>query len=383
MIEGLGSGGAERVLFTNLKHLNPERVRSTVVTVFGEADYWKEPIEKLGVGVVCLECKNYRSLPRALLRLRGLLRVLGPDVIHTHLWAANVIGRLAGVLCGIPTISSIHNPEYEPEALTDVGVSTRLKCRCAQWLDWGTARFGCQRLIAVSKYVGESSIRSLGLPAEAIEVLYNPVDTVGVRRDRLELRTTFLKELKLPADSLILLNVARLAPQKGLLDAIRAMPVIRKRYPEVHLVSLGSQSNPAWLERIKTEIAELGQSEHVHLLGARRDVFDWLHACDLFLFPSHFEGLGIALIEAMAAGCACIATRIGPIPEIIQHGENGWLVDVEKPNELANATCLLLEDPGNREALGRAASLVADRFRPETAAAQLSAIYEKVVRHHG
>ncbi|HLE62198.1 MAG TPA: glycosyltransferase, partial [Pyrinomonadaceae bacterium] len=119
LIEGLGPGGAERLLYTNLKHLDPARVESTVLTLFSHGDHWKEPLRALGVRVESLQCSGIRELPRGIARLRTWLRREQPDLLHTHLWGANVVGRIAGRLSGVPVISSVHNPDYEPEAWSD------------------------------------------------------------------------------------------------------------------------------------------------------------------------------------------------------------------------------------------------------------------------
>ncbi|MGH9847472.1 MAG: glycosyltransferase, partial [Blastocatellia bacterium] len=91
-------------------------------------------------------------------------------------------------------------------------------------------------------------------------------------------------------------------------------------------------------------------------------------------------GLGISLIEAMASGCAAVASRMGPIPEVIEHGVNGWLVPAAAPDRLAEAVCLLLGDEEKRKRMGKAAAdSVLSRFHPVAAARKLEAIYLKVI----
>src|SRR6185369_9367361 len=98
LIETLGPGGAERLLYTNLKQFDPDRVRSTVITVFPHATHWQEPIRNLGVPVVSLNCRSSRDILKGIGRLRTWLCDNPTDVIHSHLWAANIIGRMAGRL---------------------------------------------------------------------------------------------------------------------------------------------------------------------------------------------------------------------------------------------------------------------------------------------
>jgi glycosyltransferase involved in cell wall biosynthesis len=380
LIEALGSGGAERLLYTNLKYLDRSRFQNDVITVFSGATHWKESIEALGVGVKSLDCRNLRDLAKGVHQLRRLLRNSRPDLIHTHLWAANVIGRIAGRLSGVPVISSIHNPDHEPDAWGDGAEVGLLKRRLALLADWWTARFGCERLVAVSEYVRRSAHKRLGFPLERIDLLYNPIDIDQFQSGATRGRRKLIEELRLPEGSFVLLNVARVSPQKGLLYAIRALPAVREKYPETYLVSVGATVDQRWLPRLEAEADALGVARNMRFLGARRDIPDLLRCCDLFVFPSLYEGLGISLIEAMASGCACVASRAGPITEVVRHGVDGWLVPPADDRALADAVCSLLADEDKRKSLGAAAGASARaRFHPETAARTLEGIYKTVL----
>ena len=380
LIEGLGPGGAERLLHTNLEHLDPQYVRSTVCTVFPHATHWVEPIRQLGIPVFSLNCQSTKSLPGGIARFRSWLRGNKPDLVHSHLWAANIVGRIAGRLSGVPVVSSVHNPDHEPEAWSDGAQVSISKRRAVRAIDRWTAHFGCERMIAVSKYVQHSAHRNLRYPLDRMELLYNPIDTNLMETAQVKSRHELLRECGLPETSLVLLNVGRVSPQKGLLHAIRAMPAVLEQYPNAQLVSIGATTDPKWTEQMKEEASLVGASSHVHILGPRRDVADFLRVCDVFVFPSLYEGLGIALIEGMAAGCACVATTAGPIPEVVSHGRDGLLVPPADPASLAEAICSLLADPARRAVLGSAAKESAMRFEPQAAADQLARIYLSVVR---
>jgi glycosyltransferase involved in cell wall biosynthesis len=380
LIENLESGGAERLLYTNLKRLDQNRFRSEVITLFPDGVHWKESIQALGVKVTCLNCKNLRDLPAGVKRLVNYLRKARPDLIHTHLWGANVIGRIAGQIAKIPVVSSIHNPDHEPDAWEDGAEVSLLKRRMAQLMDRWTATIACDRLIAVSEYVRLSASRRLRFPLSRIDLLYNPIDTDQFQAYGPGEPRKIADILGLPEGSAIILNVARVAPQKGLLYAIRAMPAIKEKCPTAHLVSVGATVDKYWMTRLFSEATSLGVKDRVHFLGPRRDIPDLLHDCDLFVFPSLYEGLGISLIEAMACGRACVASNTGPIPEIVRHGVNGWLVPIADGPALAEAVSTLLVDREERERLAAAAaSSVATRFHPDAAARKLEAIYISVL----
>jgi len=382
LIETLGSGGAERLLHTNLKHFDTNRVASEVVTVFSNGDYWKKPIEELGVRVSSLECRGYKDILAGVRRLRKYIAENRIDLIHTHLFAANVIGRIAGRLSGVPVISSIHNPEYEPEAYEGASSAIRRKIGIARLVDKLTARFGCTRMIAVSNYVKETTITRLGYPLSKIDVIYNPVHLSEA--DEWEGRKAVRESLGLPDSAVFLLHVGRLSPQKGFIDAVRAMQRIIAEMPHAHLVSVGSQTDADYKSKVMNEIDSLGLATSVYLAGERRDVTRLLRSCDIFLFPSHFEGLGIALAEAMAVGCACVASDIRPLTEFVTNEVNGVLVKPKKSELLADAVTGLLRDSAKRDPLGLAARETAlDLFQPNHAAEKLVNIYFDTVKADG
>jgi len=132
---------------------------------------------------------------------------------------------------------------------------------------------------------------------------------------------------------------------------------------------------------MKSEAIRAGVAGQFHIIGPRHDVTDFLHSCDVFVFPSLYEGLGIALIEAMAAGCACLATTVGPISEFMEDGRNGVLVPPAEPEAIATAICELLANPKRRAQLAENAQQTAlARFQPQVAADRLTQIYERVAK---
>ena len=347
------------------------------MTVFAKDMFWKSPIESLGVRVESLSCSGSIGLPGALLRLNRLVKKLRPDLIHTHLFAANILGRLAGFRSGIPVISSIHNPEYEPEAASYASAAVSAKIRFARMLDRWTAALSCGRMIAVSEFVKHSAVDRLAYPADRIEVIYNPVHLYNATSSR---RDDLIKSLNLNEDSILILNIARIAVQKGQIYAVRSMPKILDKYPSAVLLLVGSHIGE-YRNLIEEEAKALGITASVRLLGERNDIAELLAASHLFLFPSLFEGMGIALAEAMAAGVPCIATNISPINEFIDHDANGLLTPPRDIDALAEEVIDLLGDAEKRRRLGAAADRTARRmFDPTVAAELLTKVYFEVSR---
>lgn len=376
VIETLGSGGAERLLHTNLARLDRTRFRSTVVTIRTRGDHWRAPIEALGVPVESLGIRSRSQLPRAAFRLSKLLAGRGVNLVHTHLWEANVVGRLAGRMAGVPVISSIHAPDYEPRSWDAGQHGHPAKRLFFLGVDRSTAGL-CTRMIAVSEYVRQSAHSYLRFPLNRMDVIHNPIDLDELQRPPQRDRRTLLAELGLPADAQVLLNVARLSPQKGLQVAINALPRILESHGRIHLLSVGALDHRAWLATLERQCREQGVAGRVHFLGPRRDVPDLLRACDVFVFPSLVEGLGLALIEAMAAGCVCVAAGVGPTAEVLRDGVDGLVVPAGDDQALARAVVRALDDGDARSRLASAAVESSQRrFHPTLAVQQLQAVYD-------
>jgi glycosyltransferase involved in cell wall biosynthesis len=377
-IDSLGSGGAERLLYTNIKHLDPSRFEHLVVTVFEKPDFWIGPIRSLGSRVETLGLNSRTELIKGIKSFNRMLQRERPDLIHVHLWTAGIIGRIAGRHRKIPVISSVHSLDHEPAAFRDADFSLRAKLSGTRALDRWTASLGRHRYIAVSERVKESIRKRLGIAENRIDVIYNPID-LGSANFSVP-GGTLRNEIGAGPNSHILLMVGRVSKEKGIIDAIKALEDIRKSGRDLHLAVIGAKSEPVFLQQVIHETVSRGLETRVHLLGERSNIFDYLSECDVFLFPSHFEGLGIALAEAMAAGCACVASDVAPIIELMTDKETGLLVQPHAPPAIATAVDLLLGDSELRRRLGENARRKAfEMFDPVKAAKKLESVYLRTV----
>lgn len=158
------------------------------------------------------------------------------------------------------------------------------------------------------------------------------------------------ESLGLPSDAFVMGFVGRLSGQKGISTLLAAMELIEKRHPTAHLLIAGVGS-------LEKKVRKFAASRHnVHVLGFRKDVSSVMKACDVLLVPSLWEGFGLVVVEAMAAGVPCIASNISSIPEIIEDGVNGMLVPPEDPAALANAVDRLAGNSTYRDQLRLAAN---------------------------
>jgi glycosyltransferase involved in cell wall biosynthesis len=182
----------------------------------------------------------------------------------------------------------------------------------------------------------------------------------------------------LPHGAPVVGNVAALVPHKGQRHLLDAMPLVIREVPDARLVILGEGELRPQLEH---QIKHLHLEKHVVLPGFRADVLSLIKSFDLFVMSSETEGLGTSLLDAMAAGKACVGTRVGGIPEVIDDGVTGLLVPPHDPPALATAIVKLLKDPKERASMAKAGlARVKAQFSVETMVAGTLAAYQHVRR---
>jgi glycosyltransferase involved in cell wall biosynthesis len=172
-------------------------------------------------------------------------------------------------------------------------------------------------------------------------------------------------------------TACRLAPIKGIQYLIRALALLRKDVPGAALEIAGKGAEHASLEK---EAQRLGVSANVHFLGWRDDLPEVLRRWDVFVMPSLGEGFGIAALEAMAAGLPVVASEVGGLPELVQHGRTGWLVPPADAVALAERLRELFVNPEKRREMGEAGRVRArEHFSVERMVAQIAGIYEAML----
>ncbi len=300
---------------------------------------------------------------RVWLRLRRVCQTWKPDLLHTQLSRADWIGRAAGRAYGIPVVSTLHNlhsqmytSEFRPAA-----------ARIGHWLDRLTLPWA-DRVIAVSGGVGSDFAASH--PGRTATVMSNGLDFE--RLDRLRPRGDVRAGWHVADDDVVVGTVARCTRQKGLGSLVEAARRVAATSPKALFVHIGG--GPL-LPEIQQQVANAGLGTRFRFLGQLTDPMTALSGLDVFVLPSVWEGLPIALLEAMAAGVAPIGTDVTGINEVIEHDRSGLLVPVGAPEILAAAITRLVIDPARRRALARGAAERARKFD----AARMAPAYRRVL----
>ncbi|MCC6386261.1 MAG: glycosyltransferase [Dehalococcoidia bacterium] len=274
------------------------------------------------------------SLVRNVRDLRKALRALRPAVVHVHTpWVG--IGKEAVVaawLAGVPyRLRTEQNPVPDPLRLRQ-RLSLKLSDRLVQGISF------------VSSGNRESHLRHAGRPRRKCMVVPNAVRPAPEPRDRATARA----ELGLPLDALVAVMVGRLERRKGPLDFVRAAAVAAKAAPGLHFAIAGDGEMHVDIE---AAIAAAGLEERIHLLGHRPNIRALLPAFDIFVQPSHYEGLSVAMLEALAAGLPMATTDVDGVAEVAPGGDGALIVPIGDTDALGEAVARLANDAELRRAL--------------------------------
>jgi glycosyltransferase involved in cell wall biosynthesis len=325
-----------------------------------------------GVTVLDVPALGREVGPRDILALAGVLGVIRrerPAIVHTHTSKAGFIGRLAARLAGVP--ATIHQPHghifYGYYSHTRTAFYVGLERLAARWTD---------RIITLTARGTEEHLaRGIGRPAQ-YRTVPSGVPTAELRA-RAPVRTAARAALGVPADAFVVVGLGRLVAVKGFDVLLRALPALLTAVPTAQVLLVGDGPERAALE---TQAAALHVGDRVRITGAATDVAPWLAASDVLAAPSRNEGMGRALVEAMALGVPVVAAAVGGIPAVVTNGECGRLVAPEDPGALAQALSELGADEALCAKLGAAAARRAEVFSTGAANAAMRAVYDELVR---
>lgn len=356
-------GGAEEMVLNLVRHL-PKAFEPAVVCL-QEAGPIGEEIARTGVPFHVLGITPGLRRPFDLLRLQRFLYECEPTIVHTFLLTGSLYGRFAAMMARVPIVIG-----------TEVNIYQRkrpLHRIAERWLMRHT-----DVVVASAESVRAFYIEQVRADPSRVTVIHNAVDWS-------QLQTTLTRaqvrsETGVPADVPLAGIIARLTEQKAhhvLFDAMAQHPDLQS----LHLLAVGDGELRADL---RSRVEKLGLGARVHFAGARRDLGNVLAAIDLFVMPSLWEGLPLSLVLAMGAGLPVVATRVAGIPEVVEDGVNGLLVEPNDSTELGAALARLLTDDTRRALLGQAArAFVRPRFGVDGYVASIAALYNRLLASKG
>jgi len=373
VIDGLGTGGAERSL-AELAPLLEERGFQLEVAFFHKRSPGVEDALRRG-GIPLRHIRGGNWFTRCL-RLRREIRLFEPALVHSTLVGPSITARVAATGTGVPVLTTLVGTTYTPPApLSGNGLRPRFVRAVDSW----TARHLNAGFHAISRAVATDAEMNLRIAGESIEVIPR-----GRARSRLgwpspDRSNRARHALALPNDAELVLCVGRQEARKGHVTLIEAWAGVAEARPGSHLVFAGRPglASPA-IARALSELP-IGIRERAHVVGHTEDIGALLSAADVFVFPSRHEGLGGALLEALAMSLPVVASDLPAFTEFLVPEENAILVPAGCASAFAGAIVRLLGDEPLRRRMGAAnVGLFERRFRLDAVAQQTDRLYRGV-----
>jgi len=341
-----GSGGAEQGLVREIVRFGPDFTQ-LVVRLYQPADL--EPrLETAGIDSICLGLDSGRSgwnWPAGIVRLGRTVRRFSPDVIHSSLASANLIAQWAGARAGVPVLSTFAlsgDPGlmklYQPGA-------DSWRARLLRKVEQRSARRPHVRFRALTEDSKTSHCTAGRLDPARVTVIPRGVPAP-------EGQVPSRAELGLPLEVPVILNVGRQTAQKGHDDLVEAFAMVNATRPS-HLVILGREGDGT--SSLQRAIADLGVGERVTVIPYTDQPYHYYRNADVLAFPSRMEGLGTAVLEAMACRLPVVAYDIPPIREIGGETHVATLVPVGDVDALAGAVMGVLDDEEGARSLAEMA----------------------------
>jgi glycosyltransferase involved in cell wall biosynthesis len=349
----LGWGGQERRTLRELLGLSREAFRP-LLACQPESRIGEEA-RKRDLPVTPVKMRGNFD-PLAVGRLWGLIHRHSVDIVHTHSsadsWMASTAARLS------PRRPKVVRTRHLNAAFNVRQVYTLM----------------ADRVVTVGGATREYMIREKGIPADRVITIPTGVDLTIFDPERVP--GNLREELGIPACAPVFGTVSVFRRLKGHQFLLEATGEVLRAIPDARLLLAGEGPQE---KNIRERIEELGIKNAVFFAGFRDDIPKVLNTIDVFVFPSLQEALGTAILEALAMRKAVVASRVGGIPEIVEEGKTGFLVDPEKPAAIAEKVILLLKNPDLRRDLGdRGRRFVEARYDNRLMVRRLEALYQEL-----
>ena len=361
MTDEMEVGGSQRQIVQLALGLKARGVTCAVL-YFINPSFLVEQLQAAGIETIRVN-KTARVDPGFVRRLRQAIRAWAPDVVHCYSFTAELWGAIACRLLPArerPVLVSSVRGTYEWYG--------RNQWRMKRWVSSQSAS-----IISNSREGAEYAARQMHWPMHHFHVVHNGVSVTEPDAARVDLlRQHYLQNT---FDTLVLF-VGRLVEHKNLPRLLQAFAQVVKQRPRTRLLLAGS--GPLH-DALAAQIGQLGLQDHALLLGEQSEVPALMEAADLVVLPSLREGLSNVVLEAMALGRAVLSTPVGGIPQAIDNGRHGVLVEPTDTDALARALLTLIDDPALRERLGRAAQhKVLEQYSPPAMVSAMLKEYSRV-----
>ncbi len=358
---GLGIGGTGRTRVELWNNLDREKFDFRIFILTDKiplAEYLEDDIV-----VTVLDAKSKADM-RVPLKFAAKVRRHEPDILQSQLFFDNNVSRLAGLASNrTKVITGVRCVPDDPKWIRSL-INRSL--------------VGLSNHIVSNSKAGAELAIDRGADRENVSVIYNGRDLEEFENAKAPAQ--LWTELGIPEEATVVGNVGRLITRKGHYDLLEAWPTVVDSHPDAHLLLVGGGPEEPGL---RETAHELDIADTVTLAGYRDDVPELLDLMDVFVFPSHYEGLPGALLEAMGAGLPIVTTPVDGNSELVVDGESGLYVEPKSPSELAERLQRLMSESAFAEKLGKQAQTRAiERFSTGKMVEEFQDLYVKVHEHH-
>jgi len=420
LIKSLGRGGAEKLIPETAMVHDQSRFEFHCLYFFHQEQNILDELEAAGIQTYLFPAGNL-ELFFQIKKVKRFVLEQGFDLIHAHLPWAGILSRFVGKELSIPIVYTEHNTwerynkiSYLGNRMTfklqDVAIAVSNEVALSMRLNsiWDPYRRGGRlKVKVVQNGVNTEVFRRRKTEDGRQETGDTRHKTQDIRHETLDLRlayhgsgiedqdvlreakdvsfaarnteTSFLRnQLGIPEGAPVIGKVAVFRSQKRLWLWVEIALRILEKCPETHFLLVGDGE---WRERILSQIHKSGKSAHFHWVGVQKNVVPYLSLMDIYLSTSEFEGLPIAMLEAMSCEVPVVATRAGGIGEVIQHGKQGYLTEIEEWEELEKYCLELLQNPALQQEMAQAArERVIEKFSMKRMVSELEEIYAEVIK---
>jgi len=365
-------GGAEISLLSLMRNLDPMRYHPVLVTT-GEGQL-TDASRAHGIETVIQQFPPFRKrfpwrYPLSVLRLANTAHRHRAALVHANCPNAARHTVAASHLAPRPYIAHVRDARDA-------------------WSRPSSIRFlRTSHCVIVNSHAVGHHLAELGVSHSLTRVVYNPVEVIDYADpDRAVARRRIREELGIQEAVLLVGIVGQVQEIKGHTDLVQAAPSILARLPSTHFLVAGAAFDDAarhYEQQVRSLICELDLDDHFHLIGFRSDVGDVMQALDVLVVPSWQEAFGRVVVEGMAAGCPVVGANVGGIPEIIEDGTNGLLVQPHDPNGIADAVVRLAKTDHLRQRMVDCGYATAAKFSVSAHVDQVEAIYDSLLFQRG
>jgi glycosyltransferase involved in cell wall biosynthesis len=312
--------------------------------------------------------------PLALLSLTLFLMKVSYQIVHTHNSKAGFLGRLAARLAGVPVIvHTVHGFAFHDlEPRWRRMLFRNLERLASHW---------CDRMIFISQPLIDWALKERVVHQRKVVKIYSGIELDRFLPVSAPERYLIREKWGMGAGDAVIGIVSKLWEGKGHATLIRAFKEIKKEIPTAKLIIVGEGH---LRESLIHQVQGLDLSDSVLFTGFLADISEMVATLDVAVLPSFFEGMGRVLLEAMAMGKPVVATRVGGIPDLVEHGANGLLVSPGDVTGLREAITRILRDKGLAERMGREGrKRVTDRFSADRMVSEIGAVYREILQAKG